>query len=143
MTPVRSLDQLAETASDALARGRRDSELLDGRDFSEGAWNAAEQALAELVARCKAAEAERDEARDLATQFTKTTADLLAWAESSKARVAELEAALREADDLLRRLSEWDMLSMSHDGTPITSDGPFWQSEIAKARRVLAGGPQA
>lgn len=56
---------------------------------------------------------------------------------SLRGRVAVLEAALRDADDLLRRLSEWDVLNLAPGSG---DDGPYWQREIAKARAVLAGG---
>jgi hypothetical protein len=53
------------------------------------------------------------------------------------ARCDALENALREADDLLRRLSEWDMLSTYSDGKPVTADGPYWKAEIARTRAAL------
>ena len=54
------------------------------------------------------------------------------------AALADLEATLRETDDLLRRLAEWDMLSTSPQGVPATADAPFWQREIATGRAALA-----
>ncbi len=53
------------------------------------------------------------------------------------------EEALREADDLLRRLSEWDMLYVKRDeyGVAVhvvTADAPYWQGEIARARARIA-----
>jgi hypothetical protein len=47
-------------------------------------------------------------------------------------------AELEQADDLLRRLSEWDMLYVSPEGKAVTSDGPFWQAQIKEAREALA-----
>ena len=55
-----------------------------------------------------------------------------------RAVLADLEATLRETDDLLRRLAEWDMLSTSLQGVPATADAPYWQREIAAARTALA-----
>ncbi len=48
-----------------------------------------------------------------------------------------LRDALEAADDLLRRLSEWDMLYIGPP--PITADGPYWQGEIRRTREALAG----
>lgn len=48
------------------------------------------------------------------------------------------EEALRVADDLLRRLSEWDMLYVPKDGAPVTSDAPYWQGEITGIRHYIA-----
>jgi hypothetical protein len=45
---------------------------------------------------------------------------------------------LRAADDLLRRLGEWDMLYVSPEGKPVTSDGPYWQLEIQRVRAQIA-----
>ena len=39
----------------------------------------------------------------------------------------DLARAALAAEDCLRRLSEWDVMS-------VTADGPYWQREIAKAR---------
>ena len=43
-----------------------------------------------------------------------------------------------ELEDLLRRISEWDMLYVSPEGKAVTADGPYWQAEIARA---LAANP--
>jgi hypothetical protein len=45
---------------------------------------------------------------------------------------------LRDADDLLRRLSDWDMLNgyLDQKGVRVwpTADAPYWQNAIAKMR---------
>ena len=64
--------------------------------------------------------------------------DLQRRAEELEAELERLKAALREADDLLRRLSEWDVLNMPPGSG---DDGPYWQREIARARAAL-GEPQ-
>jgi hypothetical protein len=53
------------------------------------------------------------------------------------ARLSEYEQALRLADDLLRRLSEWDVMNLTPLGGH--SDVPFWQAEIARVRAALSG----
>ena len=42
------------------------------------------------------------------------------------------------ADDLLRRLAEWDVLFVGSDGQRETADAPYWQQEIAKVRQQIA-----
>ena len=50
--------------------------------------------------------------------------------------VQRLVAVAAQQDDLLRRLSEWDVLNL----TPGSGDdGPYWQGEIAGVRAALAG----
>lgn len=48
----------------------------------------------------------------------------------------ETDKALLEAEDLLRRLSEWDVLNLSPGGH---DDGPYWQREIERVRGLIAG----
>jgi hypothetical protein len=45
-------------------------------------------------------------------------------------RAERAEAKLGQVDDLLRRLSEWDVMQSTGDGT-------YWKSEIARAREAL------
>jgi hypothetical protein len=54
-----------------------------------------------------------------------------------EARLSEYEQALRLADDLLRRLGEWDVMNLTPLGGH--SDVPFWQGEIARVRAALSG----
>jgi hypothetical protein len=60
----------------------------------------------------------------------------MGWADES-ARANAYEQALRAADDLLRRLSEWDVMNLAPLGGH--SDVPFWQAEIARVRAALSG----
>lgn len=65
---------------------------------------------------------------------------VMGLADAAETLVAEnekLHSALAAADDLLRRLSEWDMLYVAPDGKPITADGPYWQAEISRTRTAL------
>jgi len=39
-----------------------------------------------------------------------------------------------EADDLLRRLDEWDQMNVTAPG----ADGPYWKREIARVRGLLS-----
>jgi len=41
-----------------------------------------------------------------------------------------------EADDLLRRLDEWDQMNVTAPG----ADGPYWKREIARVRALLSKG---
>jgi hypothetical protein len=49
-------------------------------------------------------------------------------------RLADLARLCAEQDDLLRRLSEWDVLNLAPGSG---DDGPYWQGEIAKVRAKL------
>lgn len=53
------------------------------------------------------------------------------------------EEALRAADELLRRLAEWDMLTPyfndKGEATWPTADAPYWQGEIRRTRDYIAG----
>lgn len=58
--------------------------------------------------------------------------------DSLKAELARLREALSLADDLLRRLQEWDMFWVDpKTGRASVADGRYWQDEITKARNAL------
>lgn len=61
----------------------------------------------------------------------------------SRSAATTREEALRAADDLLRRLSEWDMLTPylndKGEATWPTADAPFWSGEIERTRNYIAG----
>jgi hypothetical protein len=50
-----------------------------------------------------------------------------------------LIAAAPDLYDLLRRLSEWDMLYVG-DGVSMVADGPYWKREIQAALAKARGG---
>lgn len=49
-----------------------------------------------------------------------------------------LADTLAAPDDLLRRLSEWDMLWLPKDGPSPTADALYWRREIDRVRTLLA-----
>lgn len=84
--------------------------------------------------RARAEGYKRDGAHMAATPL-EDAADRLAAALDERDK---LVSAVQAGDDLLRRLSEWNMLSTSLDGKPATGDGPYWQREIARVRAALS-----
>ena len=70
----------------------------------------------------------RDEVSDIARQALDREKVLIVQRDT-------LLAALRESDDLLRRLSEWDMFWVDpKTGKASVADGRYWQDQIQKAR---------
>lgn len=54
-----------------------------------------------------------------------------------RTRISEQEVELERADDLLRRLSEWDVL---YPG-PNSGDAAYWQAEIAEGSQRTHSNP--
>ena len=53
--------------------------------------------------------------------------------------LVEVARAAREADDLLRRLAEWDSLTLDAEGHGVSQgDAPHWRREIDRVRGELA-----
>jgi hypothetical protein len=120
-----SLDEDPTTQPAKPRSGEADVDIIRTRKFRQEADvdAALDRIESELLAR---------RASHLADTQTLITAGVELSA--SEREVLRLREALEQADDLLRRLSEWDVL---YPG-PNSGDARYWQGEIASVRAALS-----
>lgn len=136
-SPAAPSTAAADTSDTTLIREALEAKLTAGTDEPRGLRRKALAAVARLETRLAQRPARVDAA--LGHDGMECEPDCAACHFARKWQVAEAalastREALTDADDLLRRLSGWDVLNLAPGSG---DDGPYWQAEIARALAVL------